>query len=109
MIRGEFCGSARGARKVSAWPHVGLCSVSGLGVAPTMKTAFLSFPLALALFLAGCSSAYYSTMEKFGFAKRDILVDRVEDTQKSQEKAKEQFADALEHFVAVTKVDGGDL
>jgi hypothetical protein len=80
-----------------------------LGIAATMKPSLLSLPFALVLFLAGCSSAYYSAMEKFGFAKRDILVDRVEETQKSQEKAKEQFADALEHFVAVTKVDGGDL
>ena len=34
--------------------------------------------LILAL-LAGCSSAYYKTMEGLGIEKRDILVDRVED------------------------------
>ncbi len=62
-----------------------------------------------ALCLAGCSGAYYQTMEKFGFAKREILADRVEDTQKAQQKAKQQFADALQRFLAVTKVDGGDL
>ena len=28
--------------------------------------------------LSGCSSLYYNTMEKLGFEKRDILVDRVE-------------------------------
>ncbi len=58
---------------------------------------------------SGCSSAYYGAMEKIGFAKRDILVDRVDSAQKAQESAKEQFASALEKFLAVTKVDGGDL
>lgn len=58
---------------------------------------------------AGCSSAYYGAMEKFGYAKREILVDRVEDTRKAQTEAKEQFASALEHFLAVTRADGGDL
>lgn len=58
---------------------------------------------------AGCSSTYYNTLEKFGFAKRDVLVDRVEKAQESQTEAKEQFSSALEHFLAVTKADGGDL
>jgi Skp family chaperone for outer membrane proteins len=65
--------------------------------------------MALLLLLAGCSSAYYGAMEKFGIAKRDILVDRVDATRKSQEAAKEQFADALQHFLAVTKAEGGNL
>lgn len=58
---------------------------------------------------AGCSSTYYNTLEKFGYAKRDVLVDRVEKAQEAQTEAKEQFADALEKFLAVTKTDGGDL
>ncbi len=58
---------------------------------------------------AGCSSTYYNALEKFGFAKRDILVSRVDDTRKAQGEAKEQFASALEHFLAVTKAGGGDL
>lgn len=68
--------------------------------------------LALGLLLAalsGCSSTYYNAMEKFGFAKRDILVDRVDATRDAQAKAKEQFSSALEHFIAVTHADGGDL
>lgn len=67
---------------------------------------------AIALLLAaayGCSSTYYNAMEKFGFAKRDILVDRVDATRDAQAKAKEQFSSALEHFIAVTHADGGDL
>lgn len=75
-----------------------------------MKHFWLSLPaLALVLLSAGCSSTYYNTMEKFGYAKRDILVDRVEKAQDAQTKAKEQFASALDHFLAVTKADGGDL
>lgn len=48
-------------------------------------------------------------MEKFGIAKREILADRVDATRKAQQEAKEQFADALQRFLAVTKADGGDL
>ncbi|MCC6415760.1 MAG: DUF2959 domain-containing protein [Opitutaceae bacterium] len=65
--------------------------------------------LFLGVLLSGCSSAYYGAMEKIGFAKRDILVDRVEAAQGAQEEAKAQFASALEAFLAVAKVDGGEL
>jgi hypothetical protein len=65
--------------------------------------------LALPLLVVGCSSAYYGAMEKFGIAKREILADRVDATRKAQQEAKEQFADALQRFLAVTKADGGDL
>lgn len=74
-----------------------------------MNKVFRSVPVALVLALAGCSSAYYGAMEKFGIAKREILADRVDDTRQAQQKAKEQFADALQRFLAVTKADGGDL
>lgn len=74
-----------------------------------MKRVFRSLPIALMLLLAGCSTAYYGAMEKFGIAKRDILADRVQETRESQQEAKEQFADALQRFLAVTKTEGGDL
>src|SRR5690606_26541813 len=57
----------------------------------------------------GCQSVYYSTMEKFGKHKRDILVNRVDDARESQEKAKEQFQTAMERFVEVTGFTGGNL
>lgn len=75
-----------------------------------MPTAlFRPLSICLVLLLAGCSSTYYSAMEKFGVAKREILADRVDDTRKAQQAAKVQFADALQRFLAVTKADGGNL
>ncbi len=74
-----------------------------------MPRAFPPIALVFVLLCAGCSSAYYGAMEKIGFAKREILVDRVADAQKAQSAAKAQFASALERFLAVTKIDGGEL
>ncbi len=59
--------------------------------------------------LAGCKSTYYSTMEKLGYHKRDLLVDRVEDARDAQEQAKEQFQSALEQFTALVGFEGGEL
>lgn len=59
--------------------------------------------------LAGCKSTYYSAMEKFGYHKRDLLVDRVEDARDAQEQAKEQFQSALEQFTALVGFEGGEL
>ena len=59
--------------------------------------------------LGGCKSTYYSTWEKLGWAKRDILVDRVEDARDEQAKAKEQFKTTLERFQELTKFEGGAL
>ena len=67
------------------------------------------FMAAIILLFAGCQSAYYKTMEKFGYHKRDILVDRVKDARDSQEEAKEQFKSALEEFSTVLGFQGGDL
>ena len=66
--------------------------------------------LAGSLAFSGCqSSAYYSLREKMGTPKREILATRVEDARESQQEAKEQFGSALEQFLAVTKVDSGEL
>jgi len=58
---------------------------------------------------SGCRSTYYSAWEKLGWAKRDILVDRVKDTKEDQQAAKKQFQSALEQFQSVTNFQGGDL
>jgi len=63
----------------------------------------------LVLSMVGCQSAYYSTMESLGQHKRDILVDRVENAQESQQDAQEQFKSALEQLSALIEFDGGDL
>ena len=75
-----------------------------------MKRIVLACVLALPpLFLSGCQSTYYSAMEKVGIHKRDILVDRVEDTRAAQDDAQEEFVSALEQFRTVVNFDGGEL
>jgi len=59
--------------------------------------------------LVGCSSAYYGTMEKLGYHKRDLMVNRVESARDAQEEAKEEFESALEKFSSVLQFDGGKL
>jgi len=61
------------------------------------------------LMLVSCATAYYKTMEKFGYHKRDILVARVEDARDSQEEAGEQFKTTLEKFKEVVNFEGGQL
>ena len=65
--------------------------------------------VATSLLLMGCSAAYYGTMEKLGYHKRDLMVSRVESARDAQQEAKEQFESALEKFSSVLKVDGGKL
>ena len=62
-----------------------------------------------ALMLAACQGAYYEAAEQVGYHKRDILVDRVEDSRDAQQDAEEQFQSALEQLTELTNFDGGDL
>ena len=59
--------------------------------------------------LLGCSSAYYGTMEKLGYPKRELMVNRVESARDAQQDAKEEFETALEKFKSVLNFDGGAL
>lgn len=61
------------------------------------------------LMCVGCQSAYFAAMEKVGYHKRDILIDRVEQAREAQQETKEQFQSALEAFSALTGFDGGEL
>jgi len=70
---------------------------------------FLAVSLAAAAGLSSCKSLYYSTLETFGTEKRDILVDRIEDTRDDQTATKEEFQSALEKFKTVANVEGGEL
>jgi len=65
--------------------------------------------LATSFLLGGCQSAYYGAMEKVGYHKRDIMVDRVTDAKDSQEEAQKQFSSALEEMQALLNHDGGEL
>lgn len=59
--------------------------------------------------LAACTGTYYRALESVGIEKRDILVDRIDDTRDAQSDAKEQFSSALEQYRSVIGFDGGDL
>lgn len=74
---------------------------------PGARHLWLSL-LSVAL-LGGCSSLYYNTMEKFGYEKRDILVDRVEDARDSQNDAQETFRSSLERFQSVVDTPDTEL
>jgi hypothetical protein len=65
--------------------------------------------LAIAVTISGCQSVYYNTMEKFGYQKREILVDRVKDARDENKKTAEQFNSALAQFSQVVNFEGGNL
>jgi Protein of unknown function (DUF2959) len=56
-----------------------------------------------------CQTAYYETMEKFGYPKRDLLVRDVEKARDAQQEAKEQFKSALDRFTKTLDIQGGEL
>jgi PBP1b-binding outer membrane lipoprotein LpoB len=72
------------------------------------QTRSLTITLLLIL-LTGCSSVYYDTMEKVGYHKRDILVDRVEAAKDAQTDAQQQFKTALDQFASVINLEESDL
>ncbi|ASD65797.1 DUF2959 domain-containing protein [Pseudoalteromonas piscicida] len=69
----------------------------------------LTLSAVLLLLVTGCQSAYYATMEKFGVHKREILVDRVEETKESQEESQKEFQSALERLTTLINFNGGEL
>lgn len=71
-----------------------------------IKTIFCALML---ISLTACQSAYYSAMETVGQHKRDIMLDRVENTQEAQQEAQQQFTSALEQLSSLISYDGADL
>jgi hypothetical protein len=73
----------------------------------------LLLPAAVLVLLGGCQSAiqdtYFDMWESVGVEKREILVDRVESAQETQQEAQQEFASALEEFSALINFDGGEL
>lgn len=61
------------------------------------------------LFLSGCNTVYYKTMEQFGKEKRHILKSDVKDVRQSQTKAQREFKDALTTIKELYGFQGGDL
>ncbi len=75
-----------------------------------MKISRAAFGLMVfAVLMAGCSSAYYSTMEKFGVHKRDLLKKRVIAARDEQKEAGQQFKDALTRLKELYGFQGGEL
>lgn len=72
------------------------------------QTAFFGL-LASFVLLAGCSSAYYSTMETFGVHKRDLLKKRVIAARDEQKETGQQFKDALTRLKELYGFQGGEL
>ena len=76
----------------------------------TLRSAGLLVLLGCALApLSGCKTAYYATYEKFGVYKRDLLKKQVVAARDDQQKASEQFKDALTKLKEVYKFDGSNL
>ncbi len=61
------------------------------------------------LLLCACRSAYYSTMEKFGVYKRDLLKKSVVAARDDEKAAGQQFTNALARLKELYGFEGGDL
>jgi hypothetical protein len=75
--------------------------------APTF--CILAGLLLAGLLSTGCRSPYYAFMETFGKHKRDLLRSALEDANGANQKAAEQFKDALTQLKELTGFEGGDL
>lgn len=73
------------------------------------RTVCIAMLLLAIAFNSGCSTARYSVLEKVGIHKRDILVDRIEDTRDSQSETRERLVSAYEELSVLLGHDGGDL
>lgn len=75
-----------------------------------MSNVVLSVLLLLVTFsFSACDKAYLATMEKMGYAKRDILNSRVKSARDAQEEAKKDIQSTLDQFGRVVSYEGGDL
>jgi hypothetical protein len=77
-----------------------------------LRAPIIAVTIVLLSFVPGCETTrkgYYNAWEKFGYAKRERLVDNVKEARQEQVEAKQQFANALEQFKSVVNFQGGDL
>src|SRR6185295_3507794 len=59
--------------------------------------------------VTSCRSVMYSTYEKFGVYKRDLLKKRVVSARDEEKGAQQEFKDALTRLKEMTGFDGGQL
>lgn len=74
-----------------------------------MKIRVLLGLILTLLVVSGCRSAYYSTMEKFGVYKRDLLKKSVVAARDEEKAAGQQFTNALTRLKELYGFEGGDL
>jgi len=65
--------------------------------------------LASLVCLTGCRGVMYSTYEKFGVYKRDLLKKRVVAARDEEKGAQQEFKDALTRLKELTHFEGGEL
>ncbi len=73
------------------------------------RFALMAILLIISLGLSACDTVYMATVDKLGYAKRDILSSRVKSARDAQEDAKKEIQSALEQFRKVVGYQGGDL
>ncbi len=74
-----------------------------------LRLALIAMCFTISLGLSACDTVYIATMDKMGYAKRDILSSRVKSARDAQEDAKKDIQSALEQFGNVVAYQGGDL
>jgi DUF2959 family protein len=68
----------------------------------------LALTLAVLVATGGCSTVYYAAMSQLGWAKADLLANRVQLARDAMDQARIQFADALPQFAAARTQSGGN-
>ncbi len=74
-----------------------------------MPVRFGLLAVLLVTLFAGCQTAYYDVMEKFGVEKRDLLKKAVTRARDEQKEAGEEFKDALTRLQQIYGSTGTDL
>src|SRR5437868_12530052 len=81
----------------------------GMGTIASRLRPFGHLFLAILILCLGCRSVYYSTWEKFGKYKRDLLQSKVKQVRDDQKETTEQLKDALTRLQELYGFKGGEL
>lgn len=74
-----------------------------------LKFALTILLLSIPFAFSACDTAYINAMDKMGYAKRDLLSNRVKSARDAQAEAKKDIQSALDQFGQVVAYQGGDL